>query len=182
MGGVSWTYPAGSLDALIAGDAVTGPTRAALAMRGVVTDQPAYFADAKFALLAAVVTRLAPWPDLGPAIATAIDARLAAGKGNGWRFADLPADGAAYSGLLAVVGADGFMVRAAAAQDDVLRNVAARLDMARIFDELLAEVAEHAFAQPAALDRIGYGGLADAPGWTAIGLDDHEPREAVEHD
>lgn len=176
-----WTFPAGSLDALMASDAVTAPTRAALTARGSAVAAPRFFGTADHALHTAVVARLAPWPELAPAVAAQIDARLAAGTGNGWRFAELPADGTAYRDLLGVLDATGFRALGPAAQDDLLRSVQARPDTARVFAELLAEVTEFAFAQPEALAAIGYSGLADAPGWTAIGLDQREPREAVEH-
>ena len=178
---MSWTYPAGSLDALLASDSVTVPTRAALAARGEVTDEPGFFDETDFALLATVVARLAPWPDLAPAIATAIDTRLAAGTGNGWRFATLPVDGLAYRDLLGRIDAGGFLGLGPAAQDGLLRGVQARPDTARAIEELLAEVTEVAFAQAGALGRIGYSGFADAPGWVAIGLDQRDTREAVEH-
>lgn len=176
-----WSYPAGSLDALIASDAVTAPTRAALQARGQRGTRPAFFTRDEFTGLTAMVARLAPWPELAPVIASAIDARLAAGTGNGWRFATLPDDGAAYRMLLGLLDAGNFRGLGPMAQDDLLLGVQSRPDAARAFEDLLAEVSELAFAQPAALAAIGYTGFADAPGWTAIQFDEREPREAIEH-
>ncbi len=47
----------------------------------------------------------------------------------------------------------------------------------RFFEELLAEVTEIYYAHPLAQEEIGYAGMADAPGWTRIGLDEREERE-----
>ena len=86
-----------------------------------------------------------------------------------------------YRDVLQAIDADGFLKVGPEGQDECLRRVQARGDTKRVFEELLAEVAEAAFTQPSALERIGYAGLADARGWHAIGLDEREPHEAVEH-
>jgi len=51
------------------------------------------------------------------------------------------------------------------------------LPAARFFEELLAEVVETYYAHPLAQEEIGYAGMADAPGWRAIGLDEREERD-----
>lgn len=47
----------------------------------------------------------------------------------------------------------------------------------RFFEELLAEATEVYVAHPLAQEAIGYADMADAPGWTRIGLDERETRE-----
>jgi NAD(P)-dependent dehydrogenase (short-subunit alcohol dehydrogenase family) len=49
---------------------------------------------------------------------------------------------------------------------------------ARWFEEALVEATEIYFAHPLAQERIGYVGMADAAGWSAIGLNEDEPRDA----
>lgn len=50
---------------------------------------------------------------------------------------------------------------------------------ARFFEELLTEVVELAYSHVAVQEDIGYVGMADATGWTQLGLgvlDQREPR------
>ncbi|WP_240731526.1 gluconate 2-dehydrogenase subunit 3 family protein [Hymenobacter radiodurans] len=47
----------------------------------------------------------------------------------------------------------------------------------RFFEEMLAELTELYYAHPLAQEEIGYVGMADAPGWTRLGLNELEPRE-----
>lgn len=185
-------YPAGHARALLDTDAVTAPTRDALRAR--LAPPPAgarYLTHSEFATLAAACARLLPRP--GVEIAPEIDARLAAGICDGWRYDALPSDGEAYrrgmAGLdqtaRATFGAP-FAQLAPAGQDTVLLAVQGgtapgeawqAMPAERFFEELLAEAAEVFFAHPLAQEAIGYAGMADAPGWTRIGLDEREDRE-----
>ena len=47
----------------------------------------------------------------------------------------------------------------------------------RWFEEMLAELVECYYSHPLAQEDIGYVGMADAPGWPALGLDVLDPRE-----
>lgn len=76
----------------------------------------------------------------------------------------------------------------AAEQDVVLRVVQAgtasgavwaHMDAARYFEELLALVTDIYYSHPLASEEIGYVGMADAHGWQAIGLGEHEGHEPV---
>ena len=128
-------------------------------------------------------------PDGRVDVAGPLDARLADGKADGWRYDAMPDDGTAMRAGLA--GLDGAAQAAAGlafvdappgVQDAVLAAVqsgsppgpAWAMPAGRFFEELLAEAAEVFFAHPLAQERIGYTGMADRPGWTRIGLNERE--------
>ena len=180
---------------------MTPVTRAALTARLEPADEdeaaiaPRFFTAPEFAALVAVCARLfpagpAPTPEQG---ARQIDHRLAEGRGNGWRYDALPPDGDAFRAGLR--GLDD-MARAArggnfqslgtARQDALLAALARgeasgpvwdRLDAARFFEEVLAELSEFYFSHPLAQQAIGYAGFADAAGWRQIGLNGREAWE-----
>ena len=81
-------------DELFQSTATATPTRAAIEKREAQTSQPTQFFGDDFPLFQQICERLGD-PKLGALIASEIDIRLANGKGNGWRFAELPQDGAA---------------------------------------------------------------------------------------
>lgn len=190
-------YPPGTVRALLDSDDVTAPTRAALCARLEETGQGAarYFDAQTFATLRAACDRLLPQPDRAEPIdlAASIDARLAAGEGNGWRYAGVPPDGEAHR--LGLRGLDErararfgapFAELNAADQDLVLAAVqrgalkGGAWDLVparRFFEELLAEATETYYSHPLAQEEIGYVGMADAAGWQAIGLNELEARE-----
>lgn len=143
---------------------------------------------AEFRTLQAACARLLP--DARIDVAGPMDARLADGKTDGWRYDALPGDGTAMRLGLAgldtaaqVLAGSAFADAPIAAQDAVLAAVQAGTapgpawDMppGRFFEDLLAEATEVFFAHPLAQERIGYAGMADRPGWTRIGLDELEP-------
>jgi len=196
-GAAAPSYPAGTVRALVVTDAVREPTRRALQARldGGSPGSPLFFEEAAFADLEAVCERLIPQPDRADPIplAAAIDARLAEGRGDGWRYDALPQDGEAHRRGLAglnetsniVFGAN-FRTLGGAEQDRVLEAIQREqapgdtwrtLNAARFFEDLLAEVVEAYYAHPLAQEEIGYVGMADAPGWQAIGLDERDERE-----
>ena len=171
----------------LASDRVTAPTRAALTGRlatpglGGVLD-----ADAMRAL-AAAAARLIPLGALGEALELArrFDAMLASSPGDGWRYADMPADAQAHRlGLGALDGAARSQAHAdfadldAAAQDALLAAVQAGappgpawpLPPARWFEELLAALIELAYSDLRVQLAIGYAGFADADGWRGAPL------------
>ena len=192
-------YPVGTVLALINSAHVTAPTRAALRAR--LVEPPPVHPDVlgeRLGLLAAVCARLIPQADRDTPIDVAgpLHARLATGIGAGWRYADLPPEAAAWRlGLdgidetaRALFGSE-FTGLPAVQQDAVLRTVQAgdpavaiwgSLPAARFFEVLLAGAVEVYYAHPLAHEEIGYAGMADAPGWQAIGLGEREAREPVE--
>ena len=191
------TYPAGTVRALLATDAVTGPTRRALQARldAEPPRSPSFFDEAGYADLGAVCARLVPQGDRSRPVplAAAIDARLAEGRCDGWRYDVMPDDGEAYRRGLRGLNETARILFGAAfrdlgepEQDRVLGMVQREeapgetwrtLRAGRVFEALLAEIVEVSYAHPLAQDEIGYAGMADATGWQAIGLDEREERE-----
>jgi hypothetical protein len=185
--------------ALLLTDYVTAPTREALLARLVKAPvtHPRFFTPVEFATLQAACARLIPQEDRSPPIdlAGAIDTRLATAKGNGWRYATMPPDDVAFKRGLAGLdeAADALFGSPLTdldgpSQDAVLAQVQGdkapgdtwrSLPAGRFFEELLAEATEFYYAHPLAQEEIGYVGMADAQGWSAIGLGErqgHEPR------
>ena len=191
------SYPAGTVLALLETALVTPPTRRALQARLAqpASVAPRFFDVSSFATLGAICARLIPpiegiqWLD----IAGTIDRTLANGIGDGWRYDTMPPDALAYpQGLqgmdqsaCALFGAP-FCQLEPAQQDSVLRAVQAgsapgsawtALPPTRFFEDLLAAAVQACYAHPLAQESIGYAGMADAPGWQAIGLGELEARE-----
>ena len=190
-------YPAGTFAGLIDTPFVTAPTRAALAARMAKrpVTEPRFLDAAEFATLGAVCdvlldqagdARLVDVPGL-------IDARLASGETDGWRYDALPDDGSAMKRGLAgldetaclIAGAP-FGDLAAADRDRVVAAVASgeppgeawrSLPARRFFEDLLAAATEIFYAHPLAQEEIGYVGYADARGWQSIGLGERDARE-----
>jgi len=189
-------YPAGSVRALLLTDAVTPATRAALEARlSTPPYEPQFFDAETYALLRAVAARLFPQPDRPEPIelVPAVDQRLLAGGSDGWRYDALPPDREAFrlglggfrQSAQATFGQD-FLTLTPAQQDAVLHAVQigqapgeawTTVPAARFFEELLAELTETYYSHPLAQEEIGYAGMADAPGWTRIGLNQKEDRE-----
>ncbi len=191
------TYPRGTVHALLESAFVTTPTRRAIAQRSARdhTGEPLFFTSHEMALLRAVCARLIAADELTAHldIAGEIDDRLHRGAGDGWRYADLPRDTDAYRlGLRGVseqamhVFSRAFITLDTQEQDSVLTDVQrgrARVSAfdtmsgAQFFEELLTEVVELAYSHVAVQEDIGYVGMADATGWTQLGLDVLDPRE-----
>lgn len=186
-------YPRGAVLALV-DSAFTPPTRAAWAARLAEprVEVPAFFAPAAFATLRAAAARLVPAPaGIDTDLAGALDRRLAAGEGRGWRYDVLPADGDAHAAGLAALDATaqatvgtGFAPATLDRQDALLAAVQRGAapawsgpDQRRWFELLLVDLTELHVAHPAVQDAMGIAASADAPGWTRIGLGEREPRE-----
>lgn len=190
-------YPTGTVRALLETDLVTPPTRHALQarLRQPAVTTPRFFDARDFATLRAACARLIPQTEREQAIdlAGALDERLAAGKGDGWRYDQMPPDGEAHrrglrgldetaQALLAM----NFQQLEAAQQDEVLLAVQRgeahgetwrTLPARRFFEELLAELTEIYYSHPLAKEEIGDASMADAHGWQKISLDEHEAHE-----
>jgi hypothetical protein len=187
--------------ALIESDLVTPATRRALRERLRRSNSgPRFFGADAFATMAAACARLIPQRrrDQPVDLAGTLDARLASGGGDGWRYAKMPADGEMHA--LGALGLEqtaratfghGFAELPGPEQDAVLRAVQsgkadgtvwAEMDAVCYFEELLALLVDIYYAHPLALEEIGYAGMADAHGWQAIGLgerESHEPSTAT---
>lgn len=187
---------------LLSSDAVSASTRIALTTRLDALARPpmvvgSYLSASEVVTLRALSERLVPQADreLRVDLVAAIDARLAADRGDGWRYDALPADNQSLRHGL--VGLDQaarelhhtiFADLSADQQDAVLQRVQAgtppgemwrSLPADRWFEVVLAECCQTYYADPLSQDEIGYVGYADLPSWQAIGLDQREDRERV---
>lgn len=181
------THDADDLDrrvrALLACDRVTAPTRRVLLARLDRAPAPPRVLTARqAAVLAAAAARLIPLPGLEDRLDLAgrLDAELADGPGDGWRYADCPPDAelqrAGLDGLDAAARAAhgaGFAELDDAARDALLAAAQAgappgpawAAPPARWFEETLAALTELAYGHPLVQVAIGYDGMADARGW-----------------
>ncbi|KQP00994.1 alpha/beta hydrolase [Methylobacterium sp. Leaf93] len=196
--------------ALIESDRVNTRLRAALLARAEPdgsADRPVYLDPVELAQLRAVVDRVLPQDGTGRIdIAAQIEARLAAGTGDGWRFAKMPADGAAYRAALRTldaaaraVHATGFLCLDGGEQDAFLQAAAGGEPLSDVvpedgldaeemtlwFEDLRSDAVRIYLAHPASLARIGFSGIGaggdDAetlPGFVRIGIGDPEPWES----
>ncbi len=212
-------YPTGSVRSLLDTDLMTEQTRRVIESRlaperiapndatpstvtsydtaHVDASTPRFFDAESFATLKAACARLIPQNDREHPVdlAGAIDARLAEGKSNGWRYDDMPHDGEAYQhgmrGLdesAQLMFGKVFRELDEAAQDKILLAVQRgeapgetwqTIPAKHFFEELLAELTECFYSDPLTQEEIGYVGMADAKGWRRIGLNElesHEPR------
>lgn len=182
-------YPPGSLVSLLDSEFVTRPTRAALKRRLRPVEAHEMLLDQTgIALLDAICTRLIPQPDRAEPIdiAARLHAGVATGAGDGWRYAVLPLDSIALVlGVAAIdetaraIAGESFLDLDGEARDRVLGAIQRgeapgatwkALDPRRWFEELLTATTEIYFAHPLAQEEIGYVGMADALGWSEVGL------------
>ncbi|CAN5158570.1 hypothetical protein BH10PSE17_BH10PSE17_03970 [soil metagenome] len=168
--------------ALIASERVSGRTRLTLLARGAVdaAHLPTVLTEHQFAILGAVVDRVIP--QTGPAlidIAARIERSLAAGIGDGWRFAQLPGDLEAYRAALDSLDSLARTERSAAfvdldaqAQDALLGRIQQQsaswasaslsaVQMALWFEDLRSDAVRIYVAHPLTQARIGYQGFAN---------------------
>ncbi|WP_174301443.1 gluconate 2-dehydrogenase subunit 3 family protein [Caulobacter sp. S45] len=172
--------------ALLASDALTTPTRAALQGRMDQRFEPTHLLspDQRRTLEAACL-RLIPEPDLvrRTALPAAFEAKLAKGLFRGWRYAEAPDDLTLYR-----AGLDALDVAARAATgtafadlatepQDKLLKVACKGEppfdgsaLDHWFEELLTALTELYYAHPLVQVSIGYDGMADAHGPQAVGF------------
>ena len=191
------TYPRQKVAALLKSSDVTGPTRKVLQERMACQPVgiPRFFGQVAFANLQAACRRLSPSLDnaIEVDIAGPIDSALADNRGDGWRYDAMPPDAQAYQ--LGLKGIDqtanrffnaSFLQLDNNQQDTVLRAMQQgdapgpawqTISAALFFEELLALAAEICYAHPLVQESIGYAGMADAPGWQLIGLNQLETRE-----
>lgn len=191
------TYPQGTVSALLDTDLVTSETRNVLKERLERKEitEPSFFDKETFITLHAVCNRLLPQTNLQKAVdlAGCLDSILAEGKGNGWRYNEMPPDDKAHlTGLYGInetskimFGSD-FTLLDAAKQDHVLRSIQNNnaggktwetMPAHLFFEELLAQLAEIYYSHPYTKEEIGEVAMADAKGWQKIGLNELEAHE-----
>ncbi len=190
--------------ALIGSDRVNTRLRTTLRERMREPDGPFCLEPDERATLAACLDRVLPQAGPGKIdLARRIDARLASGTGDGWRFAALPPDAEAYSRALRTLdGAareahgrpftalggpeqDALLTRAASGDLPEIQGGLAPDLMTCWFEELRGEAVRTYLAHPAGLAVIGFTGIgaggddADSlPGYRLTGLNERESWEA----
>ena len=159
---------------LIASDRVSARTRATLAERAIADDpdyQPKVVTMQQLETLRALVDRVIP--QHGIDLAARIDAQLATGEGDGWRFAVLPVDADAYRAGLDTLDAltDGAFAKLEGADRDALLHKIEAADwsaaapltpeqMSLWFEDVRADAVRLWLAHPATMARVGYDGFA----------------------
>jgi len=123
-----------------------------------------------------------------------IDARLAEGETDGWRFADMPEDGDAWKQSLAHLDDDAakaagcrFHELRRSAQDGILESVRTGddwhgLPAPRVWSLWTRYACAAFYSHPWAWNEIGFGGPAYPRGYKALGLDHRENWERQEAD
>lgn len=153
---------------------------------------PVFFNPQEYHLLSRVCDLLTDQTDGNQLvdIASFIDGRLAAGRSEGWRFDHMPSSPDMYRHGLRGIDetADSmcgreFIRSTQMQQTAVLKALQTgtatgttwqNMSAPTFFEELLAEAAEIFYSHPLAQEEIAYTGMADAFGWSKIGLNESE--------
>ena len=162
----------GATASTIASSHTSARTRAALAGRALA-DAPDYSPQAltgpQLGVLRAVADRVVPQDGPPLDLAARVDAQLAAGPGNGWRFADLPADVEAYRAALdaladlpdmTAVEQDALLTRVADGEGPNVPALAAD-QLAHWFEDACDDLVQAWLAHPASLAKVGFDGYAN---------------------
>ena len=128
--------------------------------------------------------------DIGVPVFELVAARLAAGETDGWRYEDLPEDGAAWRASLRRLDADAggsFAALGREEQRQLLESVREGerwpdLPGARVWSLWMRYVCAAFYSHPHAWNEIGFGGPAYPRGYKALGLGGREPWEVPEVD
>ena len=191
-------YKGGTLMALLQTDYVTPITRQALGKRMAYTaEEPLFFDASDFEILSIVCDRLIAQDshDRIVNIAYFIDQRLANHTCDGWRYNNMPSDEKMYlNGLNGIDQTSILLFKASFiqltisqqsvvlqllqkgdAEGEIWKEMSSKL----FFEELLVEATEIFYSYPLVQEEIGYVGMADAKGWTKIGLNERDDIEPV---
>ncbi|MEJ7829696.1 MAG: gluconate 2-dehydrogenase subunit 3 family protein [Segetibacter sp.] len=179
------------MDALLSSDLVTEPTRKALLERvEKAFGKNKFFNDYSFNLLSVICDLLVDQDSQHRVVNIAffIDERLTNKTCDGWRYNSMPPDDIMYKiGLegidetaseifgrkfIALKKEEQIKVLNAIQKGNVVSDIWTKLPPAIFFEELLAETAEIFFSYPLVQADIDYVGMADAKGWSKIGLNE----------
>ena len=175
-------------------------TREVVAKRLHEVPERRFFSESEWDLLHAICDRLVPQPDRAEApvpIAPFIDEKLHAGRGNGYRYADMPPQREAWRQGLRAIDDEArlrwgkvFRELPDNQRDAVLRAVQhgdvqspewQGLPPKRFFTStLLHEAVSVYYAHPAAWSEIGFGGPASPRGYVRLAIDRRDAWEAIE--
>jgi hypothetical protein len=145
---------------LMESDRVSVPTREVLEKRLAGPKATEVLTETQRVTLQALCARVVPQA-MGIDVAGTIAARLASGKGDGWRYAVLGEDLEAYRGGLDRLAAQGFGGMSEAEQDEAIAmmGVVKGSAEARWFEEVRGDAVTAYISHPAAYARIGYSGI-----------------------
>lgn len=201
MGGVSGAYPGYDVLAKRDGPSWNEATRAAIDKRLAIRNQPRFFDAAQWRTLAAVCARIMPQPADRPAVPLPayVDAKLADGQLDGYRYAVLPEQGEAWRRGLAALDAEARQRHGArfdeldsAIQDDLLTRMQRGELCCEAWGDMpcgpffahrvLPDITHAYYAHPTAWSEIGFGGPASPRGYVRLALDRRDPWEAAAAD
>jgi hypothetical protein len=115
-----------------------------------------------------------------------VDAKLAAGKGEGYRYADLPEDGETWRLVARGLEAAGFGDAGYEARVELCAALAAGdlelggIDASRAWSVVMRDALSAFYAHPWAWNEIGFGGPAYPRGYARLGVDLAESWEGEE--
>ena len=180
---------------LIASTRVSRRMRAALAVRALADNSdyaPSVLSPVQLQTLRTVADRVVP--QTGPLIdlAVRIDAQLAAGKDDGWRFANMPSDRKAYATALDSLAGFGSLAEdeqqamlTQLSEGEFNLSVLSAGQMKRWFEDLRADLVRIWVAHPATMARIGFDGFANGgdgtrkQGFERLAADERESWELL---
>lgn len=180
---------------LIASARVSRRMRAVLAARALADDPdyaPAVLSLIQLKTLRALADQVIP--QTGPSIdlAARIDAQLAAGKDDGWRFAGMPPDREAYAMALdALAGFDALSrdkkqtALMQVAEGEFESTILSAEQIKNWFEDLRADLVRIWVAHPATMARIGFDGFANGgdgtrmQGFERLAADERESWEPL---
>jgi pimeloyl-ACP methyl ester carboxylesterase len=173
---VAAVLPPAEFTQLLGSARVSRRTRAAMLARMRPAPVPAAgWNEAQRATVAALIAHILPDTAAAPDLPLRVEASLARGEGDGWRFATLPPDAEAWRRGIATLDAisDGFVAADHAVQADWLDRIAAGeagiaddatflspAQMALWFQDARAEVVRVWMSLPSTMAAIGYDGFA----------------------
>jgi hypothetical protein len=168
-------------------------TALAIRSRIAAPGEPRFFTAAEQVTVKALVGQLLDQPhdDLRVPVMEMIDARLADGQTDGWRYEDMPEDGQAWCATLVYLDSDAkgrFGTDFATCQGSeqaaivqAVQDLGSRdwhgLSAARVWSLWTRYACTALYAHPAAWDEIGFSGPAYPRGYKSIGVDALEPFE-----
>ena len=174
-------------------------TRRVVHARLAVPREPRFFSATEWETLGAICARIMPQPATGATIPLPahVDAKIAEGHEDGYRYASLPHQGEAWKRGLAALDQEAadahgsrFHLLTAEQQDALLRRMQegelrsdAWGDMPPkpfFAHRVIADVTHAYYAHPIAWNEIGFGGPASPRGYVRMGLDRRDPWEPAE--
>lgn len=180
---------------LIASPRTSRRTRAALAVRALADDAvyaPVVLSPMQLQTLRTLADRVIPQTGPSVDLAARLDAQLAAGNDDGWRFADMPSDREAYSlALDALAGFDALTENeqqaklTQLAEGEFQSSVLSAGQMKNWFEDLRADLVRIWVAHPATMARIGFNGFANGgdatrkQGFERLAADERETWEPL---